>query len=123
MIRHFPILILDDEVDICFLLGGFLKKHFNVVKSIHTINALHLENLNDYKIIFIDNNLPDGSGFDEIEQIKKNNNHINIVAISAFDTLTEREYALSKGANLFLGKPFSQDQILSVIENIRKNEI
>ncbi len=123
MIRHYPILIIDDEVDICFLLGGFLKKHFNKVNSVHTIASLKKENINDYQIIFIDNNLPDGSGFEEIANIKKANNIIKIIAISAFDTPTEREYALEKGAELFLGKAFTQDQILSVIENIRKNEI
>ncbi len=123
MIRHFSILILDDEEDICFLLGGFLKKHFNVVHSIHTIAELKKEDLSNYKIIFIDNNLPDGSGFEEIEQIKKVNPQINVIAISAFDTLIEREFALEKGAKLFLGKPFSQEQILYVIENIRNNEV
>lgn len=123
MIRHFPILILDDEEDICFLLGGFLKKHFNIVNSIHSIADLKKEDLSSYKIIFIDNNLPDGSGFNEIVNIKKENPNINIIAISAFDTILEREFAIEKGAKLFLGKPFSQEQILFVIEDIRKNEV
>ncbi len=120
MIRHYPILILDDEVDICFLLGGFLKKHFDIVNSIHSISSLNNENLEEYEIIFIDNNLPDGNGFDEIVKIKNEHHKIRVIAISAFDTPTEREYALSKGADIFLGKPFSQEQILSVIENISK---
>lgn len=123
MIRHYPILIVDDEVDICFLLGGFLKKHFTKVASIHNIASLNLENLNNYNIIFIDNNLPDGSGFNEISRIKIKNSKIKIIAISAFDTISERENALVKGADLFLGKPFSQEQILKVIENLRRNEI
>ncbi len=123
MIRHFTILILDDEIDICFLLGGFLKKHFTKVTSIHTISSLNSEDITNYNIIFIDNNLPDGSGFDEIERIKIKNKFIKIIAISAFDTINEKENALEKGADIFLGKPFSQEQILKVIENIRNNEI
>lgn len=123
MIRHYPILILDDEKDICFLLGGFLKKHFNKVESIHTISSLHKEDLKNYNIIFLDNNLGDGSGFDEIGYIRKKNDKIKIVAISAFDTVSERENALEKGADLFVGKPFSQDEILLVIQNIRNNEV
>lgn len=123
MIRHYRILILDDEVDICFLLSGFLKKHFTNVISIHSIASLNAEDLNNFNIIFIDNNLPDGSGFDEIPRIKIKNKSIKIIAISAFDTISEKENALEKGADLFLGKPFSQLQILNVIENLRNNEI
>lgn len=123
MIRHYPILILDDEIDICFLLGGFLKKHFTKVTSIHNIASLNLEDLRNYNIIFIDNNLPDGSGFNEIARIKLKNSKIKIIAISAFDTISEKENALEKGADLFLGKPFSQEQILKVIENLRRNEV
>lgn len=120
MIRNFPILILDDEKDICFLLGTFLKKHFNIVESINSIKELDTLELNNYKIIFIDNNLLDGNGFDKIPEIKSKNSSIKVVAISAFDTKSERENAIAKGANLFLGKPFNQQDIINVINRMKE---
>lgn len=123
MIRDYRILILDDEIDICFLLGNLLRKENAYVQSIHNIESLSSIDLNEYHILFIDNNLTDGSGFDLIEKILEKHKHIKIIAISAFDTISEREHALEKGANLFLGKPFSKKQILNIIDNISHNEL
>lgn len=120
MISHYPILILDDEKDICFLLGTFLKQHFNIVESINSIRELESMDLSKYKIIFIDNNLLDGNGFDKIPDIITRNKSIKVVAISAFDTTTERNNALARGANLFLGKPFNQQDIISVINKMKE---
>lgn len=123
MIRDYRILILDDEIDICFLLGNLLKKENAFVKSIHSIESFNTIDLNEFQILFIDNNLQDGSGFDLIEKILQAYNHIKIIAISAFDTISEREHALEKGAHLFLGKPFSKKQILNIIDSISNHEL
>jgi DNA-binding response OmpR family regulator len=114
----YPILILDDEIDICFLLSIFLKKQFMRVDSIHSISELSQINLLEYKLIFIDNNLSDGSGFDEIINIKRINSQIKVIAISAFDTSKEKMMAMEKGADIFLGKPFNQEEILSVVNRM-----
>lgn len=116
---EYPILILDDEIDICFLLSVFLKKQFQKVDSIHSIKDLGNVTLTDYRLIFIDNNLSDGSGFDEIFNIKKINKDIKVIAISAFDTSKEKMMAMEKGADIFLGKPFNQEEILSVVKRMK----
>ena len=112
------ILILDDEKDICFLLTIFLKKKFHKVDSIHSIKELKHSTISAYNLIFIDNNLSDGSGFDEIQGIKDANPSIKVIAISAFDTKREKEVAVQKGADIFLGKPFTQDNILEVVNRM-----
>lgn len=118
MKNDFSILILDDEKDICFLISVFLKKKFDIVDCIHSLQELNDVNIQHYNLIFIDNNLSDGSGFDEIQRIKKINKRIKIIAISAFDTNKEKEVALEKGADIFLGKPFSQENILEVVNRM-----
>ncbi len=118
MNKDFSILILDDEKDICLLLSIFLKKKFERVVCIHSIQELKDTSLQHYNLIFIDNNLADGSGFDEIETIRKENEKIKIIAISAFDTSKEKEVALENGADIFLGKPFNQENILEVVNRM-----
>lgn len=118
MNTDFPILILDDEIDICFLLTIFLKKKFSIVDSIHSISELKKTDITKYKIIFIDNNLSDGSGFDEIKYLRNKNSTLKIIAISAFDTLLEKNIAYEKGADIFLGKPFNQEAILNVVNRM-----
>jgi len=64
------ILIIDDEVDFCLIMKlYFMKKGYNV----HTASTLQ-DGLSKLKseqphILFLDNNLPDGNGWDSLAQI------------------------------------------------------
>lgn len=118
MIEDHTILIIDDEIDICFLLSNILKKKYKKVESIHSIKEIRITDFKKYDLIFIDNNLSDGSGFDEIQNILESNERIKVIAISAFDTLSEKNAALERGATIFIGKPFSQSLILNVTSEL-----
>ncbi len=79
------ILIIDDETDLCLLLKDyFVRKNYEVIVS-HTLSegrnilgALHPE------ILFLDNNLPDGVGWDLAPLIATDFPDTYIVLISAF---------------------------------------
>ncbi len=117
--KNKKILILDDEEDICFLLSNFLKNQFKEVNCANTISEFKSYDINSIDILIIDNNLPDGYGFDIIPSIKASKSDIKIIAISAFDANNERKYAMENGADLFLGKPFKFDDILQKIELLK----
>jgi DNA-binding response OmpR family regulator len=112
-------LIIDDEPDICFLLGNVLRqKKYAVVNS---------NSLKDGKqklaavrpgLLFLDNQLPDGSGLGEIKSIRKEFPDMKIILMSAHDGSTERKTALQSGADLFLSKPLSQESIENSIEKL-----
>lgn len=70
--KIFDVLIIDDELDICFLLSSILRK-LNFRTSYVTTLASATRVLSEKKpdIIFLDNHLPDGFGVDFIGQIKK----------------------------------------------------
>ena len=112
-------LIIDDEVDICYLLRGMLRQK-NVDASYVTTLAdaeAHLEN-NDPPVIFLDNHLSDGMGIDHIARIKANHPSTCIIMITAHDTSADRDIAYKKGVDLFIGKPFTKEVILKAIEKI-----
>jgi len=106
------VLIVDDEVDICFLLSGMLKK-----KNFHTAcvtSLLAAENAMDRInpfIIFIDNHLPDGFGVDFIPHIKKEYPNTKVIMITAHDNMADRDKAFLNGVDFFIGKPFTGDII------------
>jgi len=118
-LKNKKILILDDEEDICFLLSNFLKNQFKEVLCASTITELHSHDLMNIDVIIIDNNLPDGFGFDIIPRIKSSKPELKVIAISAFDANNERKYAMENGADLFLGKPFKFQDILQKIELLK----
>ncbi len=113
-------LIIDDEADVCFLLGSILKN-----KNLQATFANSLSEakrvLLEYNpcIIFLDNHLPDGFGINFIEEIRKHNPGVRIVMITAYDTPVDRDKAYQEGIDLFIGKPFTRDAIFNAIEDLQ----
>lgn len=111
------VLIVDDEIDICYLLSVILKNKNFTVTYVNTINEAEKRlAIDNPSILFIDNNLPDGDGVDLIERVKKDHPQIKIVMITAHDTRADRERALSRGANVFIGKPFTTETIYKTLD-------
>ena len=113
-------LIIDDEEDICFLLKNMLKSLDLDATSAGTLKG-GFQSLKrvSFDIVFLDINLPDGSGLEAIEEIKTAFNHnIKIIMISAFDSFSERKIAAQKGANYFIGKPLTKDKIIDALKAI-----
>ncbi len=116
-------LIIDDDIDTCILLSRILID--NKIKSL-SVNTLHdAENLFESvnpALIFLDNNLPDGYGLNFLSYIKEKFPRAQIVMISAHNSEYNRRIALLKGAEYFIEKPFSLNDINNVIDSIfRKN--
>ena len=116
---NISIAIIDDEEDICFLLGSILKQLHHKVTFANTISeGKKLVRKEKPSVIFLDMNLPDGSGMDELPQLKLEFPDAKIIMISAFDGQKERSAALESGADVFLGKPFSKETIVEALKNI-----
>jgi two-component system OmpR family response regulator len=112
-------LIVDDEMDVCFLLSSILKYKNLQASYVNSISEAKRVLLEDrHSIIFLDNHLPDGTGINFIEDIKKLNPEVKIVMITAHDTTKDKNIAYTLGVDHFIGKPFSRDTILQAIEKL-----
>jgi len=103
-------LVIDDEVDICLLIGLFLRKKGILPTCAYSLKdgvSKALEIKPDW--IFLDNNLPDGEGLQRIKELKKLSPLSKIIMITSFDGI--KKLALSIGANKFIEKPFSFKEI------------
>lgn len=107
-------LIIDDEEDICILLSTFLrKKNIDAHYSLNLKEGLQKLAVLKPTILFLDNNLPDGSGIETIPLIRKLNNKLKIIIISAMSNLRER--AIANTADAFIEKPISFENIQQLI--------
>jgi two-component system, OmpR family, response regulator len=114
-------LIIDDEVDICFLLTEILKsKQILSLCATSLLEAKSAIKQEQPSIIFLDNNLPDGLGLDFIGYIKKTDPTAKILMITAHDTNTYKNRALTEGAADYITKPFTKERICSAIEEFIK---
>jgi two-component system, OmpR family, response regulator len=89
--QHQPIervLIIDDETDFCLLMKNYFTRKNYEVHIFHTLEE-GMRNLDTIKpdIIFLDNNLPDGLGWEKTEYISKHfpNTRINLISAYKYD--------------------------------------
>ena len=113
------ILIIEDEGDICLLLNIILKNNEIDLDHVNTI-AKAKEYLENEKpsIILLDNKLPDGRGVDFIAYIRSNYPEIKILMITGDLSASAEELALSKGADIFLEKPFTRDVVMNSVHEL-----
>lgn len=112
------VLIIEDEGDMCLLL--------NILLNGKEMELEHVKNLSGAKefleqqqpaVVILDNKLPDGFGIDFIGHIKENYPSIKIIMISGYDASAE-DVALENGADIFLQKPFTRDQLYQAIKKL-----
>lgn len=82
--KEISIVLIDDEKDLCFLLSGMLRAQGFMVSSFHTL-ASGLEGIRALQPdwVVIDNNLPDGLGWDSVNEIVDTIPNVHIIKISA----------------------------------------
>src|SRR6185436_2405102 len=112
------ILIIEDEGEMCLVL--------NILLSDEDIQLDHVKNLSaaeEYlsgelpSLIILDNKLPDGFGVDYISHVKRKYPSVKIVMITGFDA-SAKDVAMENGADLFLEKPFTKQEILTAIKSL-----
>ncbi len=113
------VLIVDDEMDICYLLSVILKQRNLPSKFVNTLSEAQFAMKRELpSILFLDNHLPDGLGVDFIREVKTNYPLVKVILITAYDSSVEKQAALQEGADFFIGKPFSKATINETVDRI-----
>lgn len=117
--KIFKALIVEDDVDICYLLSGILRQKKLATSSVNTLkDAMRELESNKPDIVILDNHLPDGLGVEFIAYIKQYYPLTHIILITAHDTVTDRTKAIDMGADYFIGKPFTRAVMNHTLENL-----
>ncbi len=113
------VLVVDDEVEICLLLSGMLKNKGMQVSCAHSLEeARGFLKRDQFDLLFLDLNLPDGLGFHLLDDAVSDQGRIKFVIISAYDGNSERKRAESIGVSYFLPKPFNRKMVTDVLQRI-----
>lgn len=112
------VLIVEDEGDMCLLLNILLTGKDMELDHVKNLSAAEEYLSNEQpSVIILDNKLPDGFGVDFISVLKKKYPSIKIIMISGFDG-SAKDVALENGADVFLEKPFTRDQLYQSIKGL-----
>ncbi len=120
------VLLTDDDADSRELLH-FLLRHsgFEAVATGNAQEALRIAKEQEFDAYVLDNWMPDVSGIELCEQIRAFDPHTPIVFFSGAAYQSDKEEAMKLGAQAYVTKPSSHEElietILSVIKASRRN--
>ncbi|MDL1957356.1 MAG: response regulator [Candidatus Desulfofervidus auxilii] len=115
------ILLVEDDKDVAEVISQFLYMlGYFVDIAFSAEMALKLFNKNQYNLIITDGNLPGKDGLWLIQKIKKDSPFLPILGISGYG---EIQIFLSAGADAFLSKPFTFQQLKEKIDFLLKDNL
>ena len=116
------ILVVDDEQDICEILEfNLINEGFDVVCASSAEEAL-AKLTPDYSLILLDVMMNGMSGYKMAEKLRRNNNNIPIIFLTAKDTENDMLTGFSVGADDYISKPFSIKEVVARIKAIIKRQ-
>ncbi|WP_306350113.1 response regulator transcription factor [Flavobacterium sp. '19STA2R22 D10 B1'] len=111
------ILIVEDEVGISeFLKQGLEEDGYQVSLAYDGQQGLKLAQQQSYDLLLLDWMLPKLSGLEVCTEYRKTNKTTPIVFLTAKDTIQETIQGLQAGANDYIKKPFSFEELVERIK-------
>jgi len=112
------ILVIEDEPGIArFLKEGLEEESFAVDVAEDGIKGqeMAMDNGEEYDLLLVDWMLPGMSGVEIVRQIRSEGLQMPVIFLTARDTVQDAVFALEMGANDYIRKPFSFEELLARI--------
>lgn len=123
MNKEYSILIIDDEQSQREVLKGFLeKKNYKVITASSGNEGLELINQEQVDIVLSDYKMPDKTGIEVLEEVKRINPEISFVLMTAYGTIENAVKAMRLGAYDYLSKPIDLEELEMLLGKIIENK-
>ena len=111
------ILLLEDDISLVDGLKYSLKKNGFETEIVRTVSeALNsIGNIGKYDLLILDVTLPDGTGFDVCEAVRRQGQQVPIIFLTASDEEVNIIRGLDSGGDDYITKPFRLGELCSRI--------
>lgn len=121
------VLVVEDEKNLALEIDEFLSREGYTVEHAWKKSAAQEKIfVNSYDFILLDLGLPDGDGFEVLKQLKNQQNRDDsVIILTARSAVDDRIRGLDEGADDYLAKPFSLNELLARMHAIvrRKHKL
>jgi two-component system, NtrC family, response regulator HydG len=112
------VLIIDDERPVLMTLEALLKRHGYEVDTAPTAaQGLKVLKSKSPTLVLLDLRLPDADGLEMLERIKSELPEVQVIILTAHDSLHNAVESIKRGAFHFISKPYAPEELLSLVEN------
>ena len=107
------ILIAEDEMSLNDLLQDALRMNgYETISAKHGLEALRLTREEKPDLVILDINMPQIDGFEVLEKLRKENNNVPVIVLTARDQKDDKATGFGLGADDFVTKPFGLEELL-----------
>jgi two-component system, OmpR family, response regulator len=115
------LLVVDDEATIRELLAGSLRfAGYEVATAASGTEAVRAAAAARPDLILLDVMMPDGDGFETVQRLRDGNQDVPVIFLTARDEVSDRVNGFALGADDYVTKPFSLDEVLARIRAVLK---
>jgi DNA-binding NtrC family response regulator len=112
------VLIIDDERLVLMTLEALLKRHgYHVDTAPTAAQGLKVLKSRSPTLVLLDLRLPDADGLEMLERIKSELPEVQVIILTAHDSLHNAVESIKRGAFHFISKPYAPEELLSLVEN------
>ena len=116
-----PILLIEDQVELCEILKDTLSLYgFDVTYALNGDDGYNEFISLDPKLVIIDIMMPGSDGFSAVKKIRVVNKDVPIIMLTAKPLTEDLVKAFDLGCNDFVRKPFSMEELIARIKSLAK---
>ncbi len=113
------VLVVDDEAVVVNSIRKTLaRKSFKVEEAFSGREAIARISAEPFDLVLLDMRLPDANGLDLVEEIKKRKPELRVVIVTGYATIDTAVEAIKRGANDYMPKPFTPDELSSMANRV-----
>lgn len=116
-LKKYKILAVDDDPSILNLLKTILSKDYTILTSSNCEEARRISHEEDFQLVLLDLNLPDGDGLEMLRFFKEINSDIEVIMITLQQDVRKAVEAIRLGAYEYIDKNFEPEAITQLVYN------
>ncbi len=117
------ILVVDDDADTREVLKDRLESlGYHVLTAASGAEGLEILERHNPQLILLDIEMPDISGLEVLEQIRRQDHDSTVIMITAYGSIERAVQAMKSGAYDFIPKPFEPDHIALIVAKALERE-
>jgi DNA-binding response OmpR family regulator len=116
--RKYKLLVIDDDIGIQSMIDtAFSEDKYQVFTAFDAKKGLEILKKENPDLLFLDIKLPDVNGIDLLKDIRKENERIIVIMITAFGDDKDAVRSMKLGASAYITKPFDMNYLETLVQN------
>ncbi|MBI2843367.1 MAG: response regulator [Armatimonadetes bacterium] len=117
MLSKGSVLVVDDEINLCRVLGAKLAKSgFSVIAVHDGQQAIDKIRETAFDVVLLDLMLPKVDGLSALEEIRSLDNDLPIIVMTACESADAVEKASNHGVSAYVNKPFDLESLVQLVQ-------